>query len=65
MVQDIFDIVVNNELKRYEFTPKVDGFCSYTVSFDEVDTVEDACIAVYLALQKNYPELFIGEAKGL
>lgn len=55
MSHDTFEIKVNEDAKRYEFTPKVPGYTSYTVSFEEVSTVEDACIAVWKAIQKGTP----------
>lgn len=52
-ILDIFDIVNNEDSKQFEFTPKVDGYTSYTVSYSEADNVEDACISVW----KNLKEL--------
>lgn len=49
MILDYFDITVNYDQKQYEFTPKIEGYTSYTVSFKQmdIDSVEDACSAVF------------------
>ena len=40
-IKDIFTLRTNNDGKRFEFTPQLEGFTSYTVSFDEVNSDEE------------------------
>lgn len=51
MISGIFKIKANDKRKRFEFTPRVKGFTSYTVSFSECETIEDAMIAVWKSIQ--------------
>ena len=53
MIQDTFTIIANDDLKRFEFTPKVAGYTSYTVSYTECDNEDDACIAVWKSIQQT------------
>lgn len=52
-VLDLFDIKSNDDRKRWEFSPRKDGYTSYTVSYSECNTKSDACIAVYKSLKMN------------
>lgn len=54
-VLDIFEIRDNDDLKQWEFVPKIDGYTSYTVSYSECGTKADACIAVYKNLLRLHP----------
>jgi hypothetical protein len=40
-IKDIFKLKTNNDAKRFEFTPQLAGFTSYSVLFDEVDSDEE------------------------
>jgi hypothetical protein len=53
MILDIFEIVGNDDMNRWEFTPKVSGYTSYTVSYRECGSKSDACIAVWKSLNKK------------
>jgi len=52
-VLEIFDIVGNDDAERWEFTPQIDGYTSYTVSYFECDNKADACIAVWKSLKRE------------
>jgi len=57
-ITGLFDIVRNDDMKRFEFNSKTNLSTSYTVHFDEVDSdLESAKIAIYFAVRKNTPEL--------
>lgn len=46
----------NRDAKRFEFTPKLKGFTSYMVSYDEVGSdVDKAWEALQNALNNDYP----------
>lgn len=49
----VFDIVGNDDRMQWEFTPRVDGYTSYTVSYSECQTKADACIAVWRSLSRQ------------
>ena len=53
-LKKMFKVVKNEDLKRFEFTPKK-GIKenSYTVSFFECDNLEDALISIYLSISKR------------
>ena len=53
MILDTFKITGNDDLEQWEFTPKIDGFTSYTVAYSECDNKQDACIAVCKSLQRT------------
>jgi hypothetical protein len=53
----LFDIVINDDLKRFEFKSKTNKSTSYTVGYNEVDNLDDAKIAVYMAILKDAPHL--------
>lgn len=50
MILDTFKIVANDDRKQWEFTPKVEGYTSYTVAYSEAKTKSDACIAVWKSI---------------
>ena len=52
MILDTFSIKANDDMGRWEFTPKVEGYTSYTVSYKECDNKADACIAVWKSLNR-------------
>lgn len=58
MILDTFEIVGNDDLKRWEFTPKIEGYTSYTVAYSEASTKSDAYIAVWKSIEaeKNRKE---------
>lgn len=56
-VLDIFKIKDNDDLKRWEFTPRIEGYISYTVSYSECSSKADACIAVWKALKKEHEKI--------
>lgn len=51
-ILDLYSIVGNDDAKQWEFTPKADGYISYTVSYSECATKADACIAVWKSINK-------------
>jgi hypothetical protein len=51
MINDTFDVIANDDRKQFEFTPKVEGYTSYIVGYDEVDNIEDAQIAVWKSIK--------------
>lgn len=53
----LFDIVINDDLKRFEFNSKTNLSTSYTVGYDEVDNLDDAKIVIYMAIRKDAPHL--------
>lgn len=60
----LFDIVINDDLKRFEFNSKTNLSTSYTVGFNEVDNLDDAKIVVYMAIRKDAPHLLTREGAG-
>jgi hypothetical protein len=52
-ILDIFDIEANDVIKQWEFTPRVDGYTSYTVSYKECSNKADASIAVWRNIKKQ------------
>lgn len=46
-----FNIIGNDELKRFEFNSKTNLLTSYTIGYHEADNINDAKIAVYKALK--------------
>ena len=52
-IESIFDIKRNEKRKRWEFTPRRKGYTSYTVSFSECDSKEDAILVVWGNLRIN------------
>ena len=52
-VLDIFEIKGNDDRKQWEFTPRVEGYTSYTVSYSEASTKSDAILAVYHNLKNK------------
>jgi hypothetical protein len=53
-VKEKFQLEVNEDAKRFEFTAQVEGITSYLVSFDEVDgDSERAWSAVEAALSRK------------
>ena len=57
MINENFRIVTNKDAKRYEFHSQSPVFNSYTVGFHEVNSLDDAYIAVYMALKKDMARL--------
>ncbi len=53
LIIDIFNIVPNDDTERWEFTPKIDGYTSYAVSYDECSSKEDAIIAVWKSINNQ------------
>lgn len=51
-IDDHFTVKTNKDAKRYEFNSNSNAFTSYTVGFHEVDSLEDAYIAVWKAIKK-------------
>jgi hypothetical protein len=51
MILDTFEIVGNDDRKQWEFTPKTEGFTSYTVAYSEAATKADACIVVWKSIE--------------
>lgn len=49
-IKVLFSVFKNEDRKQFEFTPKVNGYTSYTVSFKECDNEEDAYKAVYKSI---------------
>lgn len=51
MILDVFKIIANDDIKQWEFTPKVEGYTSYTVAYSEAESKSDACIAVFKSIK--------------
>lgn len=49
--KDIFTVKVNNDAERFEFTPILNGFTSYTVSFLVATNLEEAWVCVDKSLK--------------
>lgn len=49
----LFDIIQNDDLKKFEFNSRTNLLTSYTVSYAECDNLDDAKIAVYKAIKKD------------
>lgn len=58
---ELFDIVSNDDLGRFEFNSKSNVSTSYTVGYHECDNLDDAKIAVYKAIKKDAPHLLTKE----
>ena len=58
MINEHFTVKVNEDAKRYEFHSRCNLFNSYTVGFHEVDSLEDAYIAVWKALKKDVKPIY-------
>lgn len=52
-ILDNFKIKSDDDLKRFEFTPKIKGYTSYTVSYSECDNIYDASIAVWRSINRS------------
>jgi hypothetical protein len=50
-IDSLFYIICNNEKRQFEFDPKAPGWSGYIVSYDDENSIEDAKIAVYLAIK--------------
>lgn len=50
---EYFNIVGNNDAKRFEFHSKTNLLTSYTVGYHEADNITDAKIAVYKAIKRE------------
>lgn len=48
-----FEIIKNEDAKRYEFNSVNNNSCSYVVEFCEVDNLADAKIAIYKGIKKD------------
>lgn len=53
MIRDLYHITQNDEFKRYEFDAKDGRSVGYTVAYDNVESEDEACLAVYLALKEK------------
>lgn len=49
----LFEIIGNDDLKRFEFNSQTNVLTSYTVGYNECDNITDAKIAVYKAIKKD------------
>lgn len=52
-ILDIFEIVGNDDQEQWEFTPRAEGYTSYTVAYSECQTKADACIAVWKSIKSK------------
>ena len=50
--KQIFELKVNEDAERFEFTPTKNGFTSYTVGFDETKDEETAWAIIEKAINE-------------
>ena len=50
--KQIFELKINEDAERFEFTPTKNGFTSYTVGFDETKDEETAWAIIEKAINE-------------